>query len=354
MENPFTRPIAGSLMLIAAILTTLAITILAVDLASVRADTGGPGASGYFWVDNNAPDPVTTFAWMDITSTGTLIPSTDLDEGADTIPLPFTFNFFDTGYTELDIGTNGLLSFDTGNDCNDQYNWHHSPIPHDDADCLSDGWGGNPLIAPWFDDLDPSRCGDIYYDTLGSIHNRTFVVQFKDVCHNDCVLCQSGEGVTFEAILFEGSNDIKIQYTDAFFGTGTTDLEEENNGGTATTGINKDGSTGLQYSSNTPALTDGLAVLFTKQQPPPSPTRTPAPKPKPTPSATPVVVAPVYLTPPPSPTPTVAAAVQMPETGGEPPRGGSGGLAWLATIAGAVAVTGAGALWLARRQRPHR
>jgi hypothetical protein len=336
MKNLFARPIAGSLILVAPVLATLAIAALAVGLATVRAHTSGPSASGYVWVDSNAPEPVTTFEWLDITGTGTLIPGNDCDDCADTVTLPFTFNFFDTDYTELDIGTNGLLSFATGNACNDQYNWLQSPIPHDDADCLSDGWAGNPLIAPWFDDLDPGECGDIYFGALGSAPNRAFVVQFDHVCHNDS---EPGEGVTFETILFEGSNDIKLQYMDAFFGAGHVDIEEENNGGTATTGISLDGSTGLQYSYNAPALTDDLAVLFTSRQPTPTtaPTHTPAPVPMPTP------------TPPPTPTPTSAPAgapsatpspsavlgevqhpAALPETGGQPPHGGSPGLDWLA------------------------
>jgi hypothetical protein len=331
-------------MLLFAVLTPLTVAALTVSLAGVHADSGGPSGSGYVWVDNNAPDPVTTFNWTDITGTGTLIPGNDCDDCADTVSLPFTFNFFDTRYTELDIGTNGLLSFDTGNACNRQYNWQEHPIPHGDADCLSDGWVGNPLIASWFDDLDPDKCGDIYYDTLGSAPDRMFVVQFDHVCHNDCVDCESSEGVTFETVLFEGSNEIKIQYMDAFFGTGTTDLEEENNGGTATTGINKDGSTGLQYSYNTPALADGLAVLYAKQQstpsstptPKPSPTTAPAPTHMPTPASVPPPTA--TLTPASSPTPTALREAEgptaLPATGGHPPHGGSTGLAWLAATAG--------------------
>ncbi len=312
MKNPFTRPVAGPLLLLAASLATLAIVALAVGLATVRAHTSGPSASGYVWVDNNAPDPVITFDWVDATG-GTAVVnfvddqgSPNDDDGTVTLPLPFTFSFFGTDYTELDIGTNGLLSFDIGNACNRQYNWNHFPIPHDDADCIADGWGGNPLIASWFDDLNPGECGDIYYDTIGSAPNRRFVVQFHDVCHFHS---QPGEGVTFETILFEGSSDIKVQYLDAFFGTGTSDIQEGNYGGTATTGISLDGSAGLQYSYNAPALTDGLAVLFTTQQPTasrtPTPTSTPAAVPTPTPTASPTPMA--------TPTPTVLPAIAAPE-----------------------------------------
>lgn len=260
------------------LLATLAITALVGGLGSVRADTSGPNASGYVWIDSNAPAPTVTFDWMDATG-GTLVVgfldvsgSPNEDDGSMTVTLPFTFNFFSTDYTELDIGSNGQISFNTADpdSCNDNHNWDENPIPWDDRNCGSDGWGANPLIAPWFDDLDSSipanfGCGDVYYDTLGSAPNRQFVVQFDDVCHDACffTVCAAGEGITFETILFEGSNDIKVQYMDTFFGDGSSDIEEENLGGTATTGLNLDGSTGLQYSWADPVLTDGLAVLYT-------------------------------------------------------------------------------------------
>ena len=267
------------ILLAVGLLATLAMTALVGGLGSVRADTSGPNATDYVWIDNNAPDPVTDFNWMDATG-GTLIPnasfqddgaSSNDDDGWVTVGLPFTFNFFGTDYTQVDVSTNGFLSFDIDSDCNDNYNWDDSlgdelgnPIPHTDVDCDGDsGWGGNPLIAPWFDDLDPGECGKVYYDTFGDAPDRMFVVEFDDVCHNDCDDCAAGEGITFETILFEGSNDIKFQYQDTFFGTGDEDISEENNGGTATTGINKDGSTGLLYSWADTVLTDGLAVLYT-------------------------------------------------------------------------------------------
>jgi len=64
----------------------------------------------------------------------------------------------------------------------------------------------------------------------------------------------------------------------------------------------------------------------------------------------------VEPTPTPSPTPTptptaVAEVVELPTTGGEPSDGGSSGLAWLAAIAGAIALTSAGGFWFAYQRR---
>lgn len=354
MNHGYLR-ISLSLALPLAILAAaLAVIALIGGTGGARADTSGPHASGYVWVDNNAPDPVTTFDWMDATG-GTLLPIWDEDDDWNTVTLPFTFNFFGTDYTQVDVSSNGFLSFDIDSDCNDNYNWDDTladesgnPIPFTDADCDDvSGWGGNPLIASWFDDLDPGECGNPYHDTFGTEPNRMFVVEFNDVCHNDCDDCEPGEGITFETILFEGSNDIKVQYQDAFFGTGDDDISEENNGGTATTGINKDGTTGLPYSWADTVLTDGLAVLYTTNfgVPTPTPTQSPTPAPTAAPTATP------------APTPTaVAAEVQapaaLPDTGGTPSDGGSSALPWLAAIAGALAATSAGGgLWFAHQRR---
>ena len=204
-------------------------------------------------------------------------PAVGEDDEFSTVDLPFTFNFFGTDFTQVDISTNGFLSFDIGNDCNDNLNSadgdNGNTIPVA-GDCDDTEWGGEPVIAPWFDDLDPGECGAILFGTRGEAPNRMFIVRYLDVCHNDCDDCEAGEGVTFEVILYEGSNDVKIQYYDTFFGDTDDDLTEENRGGTATVGITKDGTTGLQYSANEMKLTDELAVLFTT----PEPTAGPAPE----------------------------------------------------------------------------
>jgi len=273
MVHRLRSPTRIILALLLAGLAALAIVALFGGRSGVRADTSGPNASGYVWIDSNAPDPVVTFDWIDATG-GTLSEVTDGDDddGSETADLPFTFNFFGTDYTQVDISSNGFLSFNIGSDCNDNYNWEGdpevgNPIPHDDAICndVDDGWGGNPLIAAWFDDLDPGVCGDVYYETVGTAPDQQFVVEFRGVCHEDCDDCDAGEGITFEVILFEGSNDIKVQYMDTVFTDNPgadPDLVEEDNGQSATTGIDKDGTVGLGYSWTDP-LTDNLAVLYT-------------------------------------------------------------------------------------------
>jgi hypothetical protein len=300
--------------------------LIGVFAGASRADISPPNSSGYVWTDTNAPAPQTTFEWIDATD-GTALSGLACDDCAATVTLPFNFNFFGADYSTAAISSNGFLSFNSADPmgCNINFNWGPDDlgngIPHGDASCLDDGWGANPLIASWFDDFNPTACGSVFYEVLGSAPNRTFVVEFVDVCHIDCSSCTAREGITFETILFEGSNDIKIQYMDAFFGTGDPLLEAANNGASATTGLSKDGTTGLQYSWNTATITDGLAVLYTTAEPTtgtpepsptdtseasptatstetPSPTDTPEPSPPDTPEPTPTD------TPEPSPTDT--------------------------------------------------
>jgi hypothetical protein len=351
-EGVMTRRRPGlALVAISLVLTAAGfVTLVAALAGTAEADISPANSSGYVWINNSPPDPQTTFTWVDATG-GTILTSTDDDDNFDVVTLPFTFNFFGTDYTQIAIGTNGLLSFDTADagGCNDNYNWgpdgFGSGIPHDDAICEDgfDGWGANPLIASWFDDLDPGECGDVYYQSFGTAPNQTFVVEFSDVCHNDCFDCAVGEGVTFETILYEGSNDLKVQYMDAFFGTGGEGGEgiaESNNGASATTGINLDGTTGLQYSWKTASLSDGLAVLYTTQVPTPTPTASPPGAPTATPTATAV-----------TPTPTSTGGPSaLPPTGDDPSSdvGPDAGWMLLPALASALAVIAA---WRVRARR---
>ena len=108
--------------------------------------------------------------------------------------------------------------------------------------------------------------------------------------------------------------------------------------------------------------------------PTPTPTGTPTPTPTPTPTATPSGTATATATPTPTPTATASATATptptptptptitpipgsgsqgpstLPGTGGEPGQGEPGGLPWLTFLAGASALAGLAAAWLALRR----
>ncbi|MCW4005067.1 MAG: hypothetical protein NWF04_00500 [Candidatus Bathyarchaeota archaeon] len=196
---------------------------------------------GYTMVDSKSPDgPV--YQWIEISQSGTEILA-NADDAHEHVSFDFDFSFFDEGYVwSVEITSNGMLSF--GCETDECTNMPITQTPDIDG-----------FIAPYWDDLNPSASsGAVYYQTLGLYPNRMFVVEWCDVPHYD----SDGSGVTFEAILYEGTNDILFQYKDIDFG-----VPELNNGASATVGIEGFyGNEGLQYSFEEDILEDGLAVLF--------------------------------------------------------------------------------------------
>lgn len=120
----------------------------------------------------------------DISGTGTVAPiaSTSDDDG-DFIDLPFDFCFFENTYNSIGISSNGFLTFGTVLRA-----FENTPIPFSETP--------NDLIAPYWDDWNPSAGGTVVYETLFAGTNR-FVVQWTDVPH----FGNTGAS-TFQAALF--------------------------------------------------------------------------------------------------------------------------------------------------------
>jgi len=212
--------------------------------------SGGPDNFGYTYLDSNSLiGPA--YDWIEISATGTeTLPSSD-DSWVGNINLQFFFNYYGTDYSQLAIGNNGLLFSGTGTS---QY--VNQPITQTPSI--------HGLIASFWDDIVTwGSAGAIYYETQGTSPNRKFVVEWYDNQH----YYSSTSGITFEAILYEGTNNILFQYKDVDFGSvyGSTgsDLPPYNNGGSATVGIEDPiGNIGLQYSFNQQVINPGLAILF--------------------------------------------------------------------------------------------
>jgi hypothetical protein len=238
----FKRCISLSHILLA-ILLTLSLLLALAPVAV--ADSGGPDSYGYSYKDSDEPDgPI--FSWIDLTGTGS--PGPVGDDSYIEVPIGFDFSFYGETYDEIVVSTNGYLTFPyAGFDGTD---WSNN--------CIPDSQEPDFFVAPFWDDLNPNYGGTIYYKTMGTAPNRQFVVEWHDVHH----CCASGHtGVTFEAILYEQSNDILFQYQEVIFGG---DYASADNGASATAGLeNQDGSDGLQYSCNTAVIVDGLAIFLT-------------------------------------------------------------------------------------------
>lgn len=197
--------------------------------------TGGPDDFGYTWSDT-AP-----FEWKD-TAGGTPISLRD-DDWVGPFSVGFGFTFYGQTYTQFYVDSNGYIGFDST-----QVESVYANAPM--------GRAGRPnnLIAPFWDDLDPSQGGQVRYLTSGSTPNRFLVVEWNSV-----PLWGTSNYQTFQVVLYENGN-VRFQYPNTRQGTGG-DLRY------ATAGIeNADGSIGLEYPQLIP-VGENRAVQFIPNQP---------------------------------------------------------------------------------------
>lgn len=202
------------------------------------APTGGPDQFGYTY------DATVPFDWVD-TAGGVIIPGGD-DWYRGPYNIGFDFKFYGVTYRQLWIDTNGFMHFDGTKGYNDIPN---TSIPNASRP--------NSLAALFWDDLKPISTGIIRYKLFGSAPRRYLVVEFNNVGHYR----DFEHGMTFEAILFEGSNDIKFQYQ-------SMSVNLYGDGRDGSVGIeDSPGRIGLQYCYNQQgAIRDSMAILFSYPQ----------------------------------------------------------------------------------------
>jgi hypothetical protein len=194
-----------------------------------------------FCWQNNAQlsfDNTCLTSFDDISTTGTVLVIGD--DGERNITLPFAFNLDGVSSSNLRVGDNGGILFNTttGNV----------------------GTGPTPTAQGFYafaDDLD-SDYGDIRWQVLGTAPNRRAVIMWN----NRPRYSNSASGGTFEIILYETSNEITFLYQDTDFGF--------NNPGNdaASAGIRVVGANGIYiYSTNT-ALGGVTCINWTPPVPP--------------------------------------------------------------------------------------
>ena len=158
-------------------------------------------------------------------------------------PIGFNFDFYGTTYDEFYVSSNGLVQFGSGSNA-----FNNVTVPN--------AINPNNYIAPFWDDLIIHSTGDIMYQTIGVSPNRKLVIQF-----NNMSFWTSGSLLgSFQVILYEGSNEIQIQYRNII------DLSSDRaSGSEATVGLeNLDGSGGILCSYNTAGyIYSGKAIRFT-------------------------------------------------------------------------------------------
>jgi len=133
----------------------------------------------------------------DISGSGTQPTASNCDDCGEVVPIGFEFNFYGDTHTEIGVSSNGYLTF--GEDLEDLEDPTNDRIPNTNKP--------NDLIAPYWDDWNPSAGGTVHYQTLGDTPNGKFIAQWTEVKHFDV------DGTsTFQAILFEGTNCIEFRY----------------------------------------------------------------------------------------------------------------------------------------------
>ena len=205
----------------------------------------GPDAFGY------SVAATTAFSFTNITDGNHVLYFSD-DE-AITVDVGFSFNFYGANYSTVSFNPNGLITFGGESTDFNNVNLATTVAPSNNL----------PAIAVLWDDWETEAFGadGLYYKTVGAVGSRQFIVQWNNV------MPVNGPGtntVTFQARLFEGSNQILLSYLDVV----VSDDPSYGNGAFATVGIrDTNGQTNnrnLLWSYNQAVITNGENLLFTR------------------------------------------------------------------------------------------
>lgn len=181
-----------------------------------------PGAVGY-----NVN--LVTYSYESTAGTGISVGD---DQTITNLPIGFTFNYWGTNYTTVNISSNGWISF-----------------LHQAGSIV--GYGPNQTVEAGIHgvalDLFPSGGYFIRYQTLGTAPNRRFVVSYR----MDYYSCR-GNWTEFQIVLYETTNKIQINVaTHPTCGTALQGLSNQANNAWVTTpgrnGTNWTGTTNSSY-----------------------------------------------------------------------------------------------------------
>ncbi|MDD5222500.1 MAG: choice-of-anchor D domain-containing protein [bacterium] len=198
-------------------------------------------------------DDTWSYSWVTITGTNLNL----LDDTYALLTLPFPLRFYGLQYTKLYVGDNGALSFSRG------------PVYSANGSLPDPDQAG--LAAPLWDDLVPNGNQNVYWGVTGSLPNRRFVLEWRNLPHfyysfNNVTYVTSGSA-TFQVIFPEESDWILFQYKKTTFG-----IPASYDGGvSASSGLQMNPDWGSPYSYNQAVLTNNLAIRWTPSSLPPTP-----------------------------------------------------------------------------------
>ena len=157
---------------------------------------------------------------------------------------PFPIQFGGGSFDNMTVGAGGTISF---SGFAYEYN---SPIPTNQT---------LTLVAPFWANLYPWISGNdhnVFWAVTGTAPSRELIIEWRNVAYCCYAL---GNTVKFEVVFFEGSSNIQFNYADTLFGGSQA---SNDNGATASVGVQVTPSLGTQYSFNTPSLASKTSFLW--------------------------------------------------------------------------------------------
>ena len=204
--------------------------IAAADNAEPGETAGGPDAFGYTWVDSR-DDYGPAFAFASVAGTPNTLAYSLGDDDSQQITLPFAFPFYGDTYSTATIVSNGRLHFNA----DPSTTGANGAIPRQS--------GPNGFLAPFWEDLDPSAAGTLYYQ----LSQERAVVEWNGVARGD----DAEARLTFQVVLYPDGR-VLYQYAEL---AGAAERE--------VIGLeNLDGTVGLQIAGRRAFAEPGLAVLI--------------------------------------------------------------------------------------------
>src|SRR5262249_15727566 len=164
---------------------------------------------------------VTQFQYVDASSSAGGIPVDFLssnDDDTAQLTLPFDFSLFSSTFlagSKLSVTTNGWMAFGEAKATPEYQNGSlpGTSLPRHPGQAGTVGILSPTLVAPFFDDLILERQdSSVSARLVGTAPDRRWVIDWQNLSIiNEDGLVLEGR-VSFQAILFEGSNDIAFQY----------------------------------------------------------------------------------------------------------------------------------------------
>ncbi|SKA75996.1 hypothetical protein SAMN02745166_00106 [Prosthecobacter debontii] len=153
------------------------------------------GTDGFGYVFNKIPATAMTLKETDpdVVNAGASLQGDDV---AQVVNLGFSFSFYENVYTNCSVSTNGLITFGGSST-------RYTPdltFPNANAP--------DNLIAPFWTDLQTKAASKILYTTRGTTPNRVFILEFQNMAEYN----NDSANVSFQVLLYEGSNAIEFQY----------------------------------------------------------------------------------------------------------------------------------------------